>query len=66
MVFDKKHWQCKCPEVPKQQNSYDCGVFMCKFAERISAGKSFACLSKKHNTRVLRSAIQSSIEKGHI
>lgn len=38
MELDIEKWrlQYKIPNIPKQQNYYDCGVFVCKYAEYIS------------------------------
>uniref|UniRef100_A0A915D7I1 Ubiquitin-like protease family profile domain-containing protein n=1 Tax=Ditylenchus dipsaci TaxID=166011 RepID=A0A915D7I1_9BILA len=36
-TVDPSHWLCLCPkDIPKQKNSFDCGVFVCKFAECFS------------------------------
>lgn len=36
--LDMNEWKLiyKIPDIPKQQNYYDCGVFACKYAEYIS------------------------------
>nr|XP_027204002.1 sentrin-specific protease 1-like [Dermatophagoides pteronyssinus] len=34
--IEKWRLQYKIPNIPKQQNYYDCGVFVCKYAEYIS------------------------------
>ena len=32
--FDTSQWEFHTPlDIPHQQNGYDCGVFMCKFAD---------------------------------
>uniref|UniRef100_A0A915E6R8 Ubiquitin-like protease family profile domain-containing protein n=1 Tax=Ditylenchus dipsaci TaxID=166011 RepID=A0A915E6R8_9BILA len=35
LTVDPSNWLCCCP---KQQNGFDCGVFVCKFAECVSRG----------------------------
>jgi hypothetical protein len=40
--YDLSEWQDYTPlNIPHQQNGYDCGVFMCKFADYLSRGKPF-------------------------
>jgi sentrin-specific protease 1 len=40
--FDTSGWQCLMPSsIPQQQNSSDCGVFACTFAERLSRNHAF-------------------------
>jgi len=36
--LDPKEWSDAVPRVPQQHNGYDCGVFVCKFAECIFKG----------------------------
>jgi sentrin-specific protease 1 len=40
--FDTSQWEFHTPlDIPHQQNGYDCGVFMCKFADYSSKNKPF-------------------------
>jgi len=40
--IDISDWQDYTPnDIPHQQNGYDCGVFMCKYAQCISRGVDF-------------------------
>jgi len=34
--LDESKWTICCPDVPKQRNSFDCGVFMCQYANFVS------------------------------
>ena len=36
-----KEWKYYAPTIPKQKNSHDCGVFICKFMDYISRGNKF-------------------------
>uniref|UniRef100_A0A915E6W9 Ubiquitin-like protease family profile domain-containing protein n=1 Tax=Ditylenchus dipsaci TaxID=166011 RepID=A0A915E6W9_9BILA len=41
-VVDLSNWLCFCPkDIPEQKNGFDCGVFICKFAECVSRGGQF-------------------------
>jgi len=40
--YDTSQWEFHTPlDIPHQQNGYDCGVFMCKFADYSSKNKPF-------------------------
>jgi len=40
--FDLSDWEDYQPkDIPLQKNGYDCGVFMCKYADCASAGRPF-------------------------
>ncbi|XP_075678451.1 uncharacterized protein LOC113797765 [Dermatophagoides pteronyssinus] len=45
--IEKWRLQYKIPNIPKQQNYYDCGVFVCKYAEYISRRASLT-FTQKH------------------
>lgn len=36
--FNPAEWEMRLESVPSQRNSYDCGVFCCKYMEFLSEG----------------------------
>ena len=60
---DEEEWKIeKMKEIPLQENSHDCGVFMCQYAKFISAGK--ACKFLQSDVHTLRDTMIYEIEKG--
>uniref|UniRef100_A0A0A9YVQ9 Sentrin-specific protease 2 n=1 Tax=Lygus hesperus TaxID=30085 RepID=A0A0A9YVQ9_LYGHE len=65
-VLDRSEWTFNTiKSIPQQNNSYDCGPFVCKFADLISQNKPLVLnaqklreqIHKKHITRTLRRLI---------
>ena len=47
-------------EIPQQENSYDCGIFVCEYAEKITRNTSITI--KKEDSRKIRKRIRMEIK----
>ena len=63
--FDLTDWEDYCPaEIPHQLNGFDCGVFMCKFAESCSRDlKNNFNFAQKHMPYFRKRMILEILEK---
>ena len=47
-------------DIPQQENSYDCGIFVCEYAEKITRNASITI--KKEDSRKIRKRIRMEIK----
>ena len=47
-------------DIPQQENSYDCGIFVCEYAEKITRNASITI--KKDDSRKIRKRIRMEIK----
>lgn len=62
-VFEQDEWTMPTRDVPKQENSDDCGVFLCKFADFLSRGWTQFTFSQRH-MKYFRSRIAHELLMG--